>query len=226
MWTPDGKSVTFISEREKDGLWNKRADGSGSEELVLESNRAIITAEWSQSGEWLVISAGSPGSDDILAFRPGVDSAPIPIIASPFHEFEPAQSPDGRYLAYVSDESGQREIYIRPFPNTDDGKWLISGGGGIEPAWSADGQELFFRDLTGQNIHVVDLSRGPSSVLLTTTVELPLDKNYEVNPRNRMYDVSPDGRFVMIERARGGDVPGDLIIVQNFFRELEEKVGN
>ncbi len=226
VWTPDGQSVTFISEREKDGLWNKRADGSGSEELVLESDRAIITAEWSQSGEWLVISAGSPGSDDILAFRPDVDSAPIPIIASPFHEFEPALSPDGRYLAYVSDESGQREVYIRPFPNTDDGKWLISGGGGIEPAWSADGLELFFRSLTGQSIHVVDLSRGPSSVLRTTTVELPLDKDYEVNSRNRLYDVSPDGRFVMIERAGGGDVSGDLIMVQNFFRELEEKVGN
>ena len=63
-------------------------------------------------------------------------------------------------------------------------------------------------------------------MLRTTTVELPLDKDYEVNSRNRLYDVSPDGRFVMIERAGGGDVSGDLIMVQNFFRELEEKVGN
>ncbi len=226
VWTPDGQSVTFISEREQDGVWNKQADGSGPEELVLEIDRVIITAEWSRNGQWLVISAGSPGSDDILAFRPGVDSAPIPIVASPFHEFEPALSPDGRYLAYTSDESGQREIYLRPFPNTNDGKWLISGGGGIEPAWSADGRELFYRGLTGQNIHVVDLTRGPSSVLRTTTVELPLDKDYEVNSRNRLYDVSPDGRFVMIERAGGGDISGDLILVQNFFTELVEKVGN
>ena len=193
---------------------------------MVEIDRVIITAEWSRNGDWLVISAGSPGSDDILAFRPGVDSTPIPIVASPFHEFEPALSPDGRFLAYVSDESGQREIYLRPFPNTDDGKWLISGGGGIEPAWSADSRELFFRDLTGQNIHVVDLTRGPSSALRTTTVDLPRDKDYEVNSRNRLYDVGPDGRFAMIQRAGGGDVSGDLIIVQNFFRELEEKVGD
>jgi Tol biopolymer transport system component len=203
---------------------SKRADGSGAEELVLESDRAVTTVEWSPDGAWLIFSVVNPGSDDILAFRPGVDSAPTPIVASPFNEFEPALSPDGRYLAYVSDESGQREIYLRPFPNTDDGKWLISGGGGIEPAWSADGRELFFRDLTGQNIHVVDLTRGPSSARRTAIIELPGDKDHEVNSRNRLYDVSPDGRFVMIQRAAGGDVSGDLIMVQSFFRELE--VGN
>jgi Tol biopolymer transport system component len=226
VWAPDGESVTFISERERDGIWNKRADGSGSEELVIELDRVLIAAEWSGDGGWLVISAGTPGSDDILAFRPGVDSVPTPLVASQFNEFEPALSPDGRFLAYVSDESGQREVYLRPFPNTDNGKWLISGGGGIEPAWSADGRELFYRSLTGQDIHVVDLTRGPSSVLRTTTVELPRDKDYEVNSRNRLVDVAPDGRFLMIERAGGGDISGDLIMVQNFFRELEEKVGN
>ncbi len=225
-WTPDGRSVTYVSERGKVGVWKKRADGSGTEELVLELDRPITTVEWSRSGVWLIISVVSQGSDDIWAFRPGLDSTPTSILASPFNEFEPTLSPDGRYLAYVSDESGRREIYLRPFPNTDDGKWLISQGGGIEPAWSADGRELFFRDLTGQNILIMDLSGGPSSARRTATVELPRDRDHEVNSRNRLYDVAPDGRFVMIRRAAGGDVSGDLIMVQNFFRELEEKVGN
>jgi Tol biopolymer transport system component len=226
VWTPDGRAVTYVSQRERFGIWSKRADGSGTEELVLEFDRPINTADWSSSGEWLVLSVVSRRGDDILAFRPGIDSAPWPILSTPFNEFEPALSPDGQYLAYVSDESARREIYIRPFPNTDDGKWLISRGGGIEPAWSQDGSELFHRDLTGQNLHVIDLSRGPSSARESDVIELSRDKDYEVNSRNRLYDVAPDGRFVMIRRAAGGDVSGDLIMVQNFFRELEEKVGN
>ena len=224
-WTPDSRSVTYVSEREQPGIWQKRADGSGSEELVLELDRPVTSVEWSRNGEWLIFSVINLRSDDVWAFRPGVDSAPTPILASPFNEFEPTLSPDGRSLAYVSDESGQREIYVRPFPHTDEGKWLISNDGGIEPAWSPDGQELFFRDLTGQNLHVMDLGSGPSAARQTAIIKLPRDKDHEVNSRNRLYHVAPDGRFVMIRRAAGGDVSGNLVMVQNFFRELEEKVG-
>jgi serine/threonine-protein kinase len=139
-WTPDGRSVGFLSLR--DGQWNawiKRADGSGPEELLLDLDRDLWGVQWSSDGEWLVVSVdGPPGSDDILAFRPEIDSVPMPIVADAFDEFQPALSPDGRWLAYVSDESGRNEVYVRPFPNARDGKWQISTDGAAEPAWSAD----------------------------------------------------------------------------------------
>jgi serine/threonine-protein kinase len=227
-WTPDGRSITFGSLR--DGEWNvwiKRADGTGPEELLLDLEQDIWVTEWSRDGEWLLVSVdGPPGTDDILAMRVGVDSVPVPVVAGAFDEYEPALSPDGRWLAYVSDESGLPEVYVRPFPNTADGKWQISTDGGIEPAWSRDGSELFFRSLDGQSIEVADMQRGPSAAAREVLLNLPPQNDYERNQRNRLYDVAPDGRFVMIQRPGTPDVSGELVIVQNWFEELVERVGN
>jgi serine/threonine-protein kinase len=227
-WTPDGRSILFGSLR--DGEWNtwiKRADGTGPERQLVDLERDIWVTEWSRDGEWLVISVdGPPGTDDILAMQVGVDSVPIPVVAGAFDEYEPALSPDGRWLAYVSEESGQPEVYVRPFPNTADGKWQISTDGGIEPAWSHDGNELFFRNLDGQAMEVADMRRGPSTATKEVLFNLPAQNNYEVNQRNRLYDVAPDGRFVMLQRPGSPDVSGDLVVVQNWFVELKERVGN
>ncbi len=227
-WTPDGRSITFGSLR--GGEWNtwiKRADGTGPEQLLLDLERDIWVTEWSRDGEWLLISVdGPPGTDDILALRVGVDSVPTPVVAGAFDEYEPALSPDTRWLAYVSDESGQPEVYVRPFPNTAGGKWQISTDGGIEPAWSRDGSELFFRNLDGQSIEVADMQRGPSVATRQLLLNLPPQNDYERNQRNRLYDVAPDGRFVMIQRPGTPDVSGDLVVVQNWFEELNQRVGS
>ncbi len=227
-WTPDGRSITFGSLR--DGEWNtwiKRADGTGPEELLLDLERDVWVTEWSRDGKWLLVSVdGPPGTDDILAMHVGVDSVPTPVVAGAFDEYEPALSPDGRWLAYVSDESGLPEVYVRPFPNTADGKWQISNDGGVEPAWSHDGSELFFRSLDGQSIEVADMQRGPSAATREVLLNLPPQNDYERNARNRLYEVAPDGRFVVIQRPGTPDVSGDLVIVQNWFLELKERVGN
>ena len=229
-WTPDGSRVAYVSHRSGEGsqvgVWTKHAEGSGNEELVIELDRPIILATWSASGDWLVLSVGGSGvADDILGFRPGVDSVPVPLVVSSSEDFQPTVSGDDQWLAYVSDESGRREIWIRPFPETQSARWQLSTDGGMEPRWSTDGRTLYYRSLDGQQIRVVDLSNGPSRALPRPSISLPDDKDYEVNPRNWLFDVAADGRFVMVERAGGGDVSGDLILVQNFFRELDEKVG-
>jgi len=225
-WSPDGKYVAFGSLR--DGHWStwvKRADGSGAEELLVELDRGIWETQWSSDGEWLVISVdGPPGTDDIVGLRVGGDTVPVPLVAGEFDEFEPALSPDAGWLAYVSNESGRSEVYVRPFPNTDDGKWQISTGGGTEPVWSRDGRSLYYRSPDFQTIMIADMSRGPNTVSREEHVILPAENNYESNPRNRLYDVAPDGRFVMLERAGSGDISGDLVIVQNFLEELREKM--
>jgi serine/threonine-protein kinase len=225
-WSPDGRYVAFGSLREGGwSTWIKRADGSGGEELLVDLDRNIWETQWSSDGEWLVISVnGPPGTDDILGLRIGVDSVPVPLVADGFDEFEPALSPDGSWLAYVSNESGRSEVYVRPFPNTGDGKWQISTAGGTEPVWSTDGETLYYRSPDFQSIMAADMSRGATTVTRRVFLALPSENNYESNPRNRLYDVAPDGRFVMLERAGTGDISGDLVIVQNFFEELKERV--
>ena len=103
-------------------------------------NLVLLEGAWSADGEWLVLRVGGNGPTklrNILAFRPGVDSAPQELLASAqADESAPALSPDGKWLAYASDETGRNEVYIRPFPNVDDGKWQVSTNGGQAPLWA------------------------------------------------------------------------------------------
>ncbi len=225
-WSPDGRFVAYQSLR--DGEWNtwiKRADGSGPEELLLDLDRDIWGVAWSRDGKWLIVSVdGPPGSDDIYAYRPDVDSVPVPVVADAFDEFEPALSPDGRWLAYVSDESGRSEVYVRSFPATTAGKWQVSSEGGIEPVWSGDSRELFFRSLDGRQILVADMSAGPNSAANRRLASLPAQNDYERNQRNRLFEVAPDGRFAMIQRSGTPDVSGNLVVALNWFRDLRERV--
>jgi serine/threonine-protein kinase len=225
-WSPDGRHVSYGSLRDGDwNFWIKRSDGSGPEELLLDLDRNVWGMEWSHDGEWMIISVdGPPGTDDILALRVGHDSVPVPVIAEAFDEFEPDLSPDGRWLAYVSNESGRNEVYVRSFPNTGDGKWQVSTNGAVEPVWGSDGRVLYFRSLDGQSILAADLSNGPNSAASRIFVRLPELNDYEQNTRNRLYDVTADGRFVVIQRFGTPDVSGDLMIVHNWFTELKAKV--
>src|SRR5438105_15859878 len=99
---------------------------------------------------------GSSGAGDILAIRPGADTTPIPIVATAFTETSPAISPNGRWLAYSSNESGKNDIYVVPFPNTRGGKWAISTDRGTEALWSHRATELFYRDAYGNLVAVGD----------------------------------------------------------------------
>jgi serine/threonine-protein kinase len=186
-WSPDGRYVAFGSLRDGDwSTWIKRSDGSGVEEPLVDLDRNIWETQWSSDGEWLVISVnGPPGTDDIMGLHVGVDSAPVPLVADEFEEFEPALSPDVNWLAYVSDESGQSEVYVRPFPNTDSGKWQISTDGGAEPVWSPDGETLYYRSPDFQSIMAADMSSGPNAVTRRVHVQPPVRRR----PRRPLRDV-------------------------------------
>ena len=122
---------------------------------------------WNTNGEQLVIGGGATaamglGLRDIFSFRPGVDRAAVPLVASTeFQEAAPALSPDGRWLAYHSNETGRFEVYVRPFPNTDSTRVLVSNDGGVAPVWAKSGGELFFMD-PGRGIVATQLD--PNSV--------------------------------------------------------------
>jgi len=172
----------------------------------------------------------APPSWDIYAFRFGVDSAPRPLLAGRFNESQPALSPDGRWLAYVSDESGREEVYVVPFPNTDAGRWQISSAGGREPLWNPNGRELFYSDteVGGTRISIIDFSAGPGAVTQKDLIVLKEDVGgFETNRFERLFEVTPDGQRFLMSRAQGqGDLTVDLILVRNWFDELRQKAGN
>lgn len=163
------------------------------------------------------------GHHDIFVYRPGEDSIPAPLLADDFDEFEPDVSPDGRWLAYVSDETGRPEVFVRPFPEVGGGKWQISSDGGTDPLWNPNGRELFFRSVDGFVIMEADLTDGPQNVRPEVLIQLPAvdGDQYERNGTDRLFDVAPDGQHFYLIRQTGGDRSGEPVVVQNVFEELK-----
>jgi serine/threonine-protein kinase len=166
----------------------------------------------------------------------GGGEEPRRLLGTGANERTPALSPDGRWLAYASDETGIPQVFVVPFPGVESGKWQISSAGAGFPRWSRDGLALFMISLDAggldasqaasgrrQGIGVAHMREGPARALSRPLVTLFPDEYWELDLN--MYDVAPDGRFLM-DRAGLGDHPGDLILVQNFFEELKRLVRN
>ncbi len=224
-WSPDGLSVLYLSLVEEGGweLLMRRSDGSGEAERLPSPQGRVREAVWTPDGTSLVAAVSGPTGDDVLLLRLDTESSWTAILDGADDEYQPAVSPDGRWLAYVSEESGQPEVYVRPFPNTAGGKWQISTSGGLEPLWSADGRELYYRTFGGSTVWAASMTGGPAGAVRRELFSIP-DGVYENNPRNKLHALTPDGRrFIMINQTGEGDLSGDLVFVQNFFAELKEK---
>ena len=221
-WTPDGTGVTFASNRAGPSfdLWTKRSDGSGEPVLELDEEWAIAEALWSPDGAWFVhrTSTNVRGQGDILARRCGRKMKPVPMVASPLSEFSPAISPNRRWMAYSTTETGRSEIVVVPFPNASDSRWPVSVGGGSEPLWSRDGTELFYRNGMNQLVSVRVQTTGAFSIGATSV--LFSDGGYTRWPTHRQYDVTPDGqRFILVRRVGGHE--DRLILVRNVLGGVE-----
>jgi serine/threonine-protein kinase len=151
-WSPDGRWIAFESEVEgKDGVFRKRADGTGDAEPLLAPGKLTFPApnSWSPDGKHLLVqSAGEGGRTDIWLLPTGGNAEPQPFLKTPYQESFGRFSPDGRWVAYESDETGRLEVFVTTFP-AGGGRWQISDGGGGQPIWSRDGRELFFRSEDG-----------------------------------------------------------------------------
>lgn len=160
-WAANGMYVAFVSDQRRPrSLVRKRADGVGPVELVLDIDQPVNNAEWSKSGEWVVYRTGRGTLLDVYARRVGSGDTTIAIAADPdVEEHSPTMSPDEHWVAYVSDESGRPEVYVRPFPDVDRAKYQVSIDGGTLPLWAHSGRELFFK--SGDYLMDVDVTTGP-----------------------------------------------------------------
>jgi serine/threonine-protein kinase len=225
IWTPDGQRVVFASTRDDgfENLYWRAADGTGQVERLTESPNKQLPHAFSPDGKQLVFSERDPvGGMDLNVLSMEGELVAKPLLQTPFHEDHPTFSPDGQWLAYRSNESGQSQVYVRPFPNVHDGKWQISSDGGTKPVWGPN-EELFYRNedaMMGVGIETKStFTAGRPAVMFTG--------RYTISSR-RNYDTSPDGQqFLMIkdfEQPVEASARTELIIVLNWFEELKERV--
>ncbi len=224
VWTPDSTRVVFSSTRGGRDLYWKAADGTGTVERLTESANLPYGYSFSPDGESLVLRENQPDTgEDLRVLSLAGNQTVETLVATEFAERNAELSPDGRWMAYQSTQSGQDEVYVRPFPNVDDGQWQISTGGGTRPLWASTGRELFYR--RGAALMVVPMQTGPS--FTPATPEVLFEGTYHTGP-GRSYDIAPDGqRFLMIKEGGGAEdtsAPPSLIVVQNWFEELERLV--
>jgi len=221
VWTPDGLHITFNSSRAEGGrdVYRRAADGGGSVEVLLERDNAIWEIAWAPDGSGGLIREIAPETGlDIYTFTLDSPSEYQPYVVTPFNERAPAISPDGRWAAYVSNESGQDEVYVRAYPDPS-GRWQVSSDGGREPLWAPNGGELYYR--TFDKFMAVEVgTRGTFSL---GNRRLMFEGDYLANQNHANFDVHPaTGGFVMI-KSHGS--PTELVVVLNWFEELRERAG-
>ena len=217
VWTPDGRHLTYTSNKSGVlGLYRTRPGSAEPAESLLATSMLGWTGQWLADGSGIItVGNAMRGSTqgDIGVIRDGGHGAFEPLVASQFNEQYPAVSPDQRWLAFVSDQSGQLEIYVRPLDG--DGDLLqVSQNGGNEPVWSRDGSELFYRGITagGQPVMMAVRVRTGATLSVTEREELFPLADYVGTTPHANYDVSPDGRyFAMVRRSPSTRI----MIIQN-----------
>src|SRR5687768_9858934 len=222
FWSLDGERVFFVSDGTgKPALYSVASDGSSPPRLAKENARAVDEGALSRDGEWLLHRVGSGSGRDIYMSRTRGDTVARPLLNGEPEEYSPALSPDGRWLAYGSDESRRSEIYVRPFPDVGRARWQVSRAGGIEPVWSPDGRELFFRTPQGDLVAAsVDASSG---FRVAGERQLFRTRDYASDSRHRAYSVSPDGRHFYFINVLPGK-PSQIIVITNWIEELKAKL--
>jgi serine/threonine-protein kinase len=255
VWTPDGRHIIFTSTR--DGafsLYWQAADGTGSAERLTTSTPGSsfqLPMAVSSDGTRMVLNMN--GDIGLLPLKGGGIAAsrlnetgqgeshptpsqatvnsqsqgPQPLFRTPVTEDNAELSPDGRWLAYQSAESGVPQIYVRPFPNVNDGRWQVSTISGVKPAWARNGRELFYV-APGSAFMAVPITPSTTTFVAGNPVKL-FNAPYYFSSPNRTYDVSLDGqRFLMIKEKASSDrassASPDIVVVLNWFEELKQRV--
>src|SRR5207244_646512 len=196
-WTPDGRFLTYTSFKSGDfGIYRVQPGTDAPAESLLASPAIGYTGQWLPDGSGLVTVGNNlrPGSGADIALVTHGGRGPVePVIASPMQTQYPAVSPDGRWLAYVSDQSGGQQVFVRPLAGTGE-EIQVSQQGGSEPVWGPGGRELFYRRTTGSRLDlmVAALRTAPELEVVSRRALFPIDEIAGTAPHAN-FDVSPDG---------------------------------
>jgi eukaryotic-like serine/threonine-protein kinase len=220
VWSPDGKWIVYGSERNgRNHLYRKLADGSGAEELLLDDDQALIPGDWSMDGKYILYSRGPffANGAEILLLPVEGDRKPQVIVPRSANSYAGAGrlSPDGRWLAYASDESGQAEVYVVP-SRGGQGKWQVSQSGGDRPIWAKDGKSLYYAD-PNFTIFAVPVKQ------LNDTLQFGSAEQLVSNLASQIffYDVSPDGKKILLN-VISQQVNQSITVVTNWTQELKK----
>jgi serine/threonine-protein kinase len=227
-WSPDGRSITFLSNLKGGGtqdgydIYSMPVDGSAPPVLLVHHIFGLWEAEASRDGQWLVVRSDEAGSlSHIYAHRLHGDSTLVPLLVGKSSTNQVSLSPDGRWLAYVSLESGRRDVYVAPFPSVASTQ-IVSRDGGTEPRWSHSGRELFFKGPS--QMMSVPVTPGPTFVAGTPRPLFPLT-GYRSARNRQQYDVAPDDRHFLMIRDPKDEGGGRVMYVENWLGELKAKLG-
>jgi len=226
VWSPDGSRIMYASSHDGGlNLYQKLSNGAGNEEPFFKSSEQKYPSDWSRDGHTLIYTAVDPKTQpDILSVPVEGDVGsrkPTVFLSTQFNEMRGKLSPDGRWLAYQSNESGKNEIYVQPFPVSADraGKHLISNGGGGEPIWGRDGKELFY--VNQNKIMAAEVSTG--AVFKAAPAKLLFETNLGgVNGAGYLYDVTGDGQRFLVKAAGGEGAQEPITLVLNWTAALKK----
>jgi serine/threonine-protein kinase len=228
IWSPDGRYVVF---QDADGISWTRSDGAGKPQPVTQSKNVQWPQSFTSDGKRLAIMETGPGGYDLFTVSLENDGAglrpgkPEPYLATPVDERHDIFSPDGRWMAYTSNESGSYQVYVRAFPDKG-GKWQISNNGGAYPIWSRNGRELFFR--TEDNRIMVAAYRVQADSFIADRPRAWSEKTIANIGTISNYDLAPDGKRIAAlmpaETAEGQNAQSHVIFLENFFDEVRRRV--
>jgi Tol biopolymer transport system component/tRNA A-37 threonylcarbamoyl transferase component Bud32 len=210
VWSPDGKQIAYFSTRSgvRD-LYVRASDGSGDPRLLLHDSHDKDASDWSPDGQFLAYTQEGDTSK-AMALRLGTDVKPFALVPEEVDSGEPQFSPDGRWVAYWANQSGRREVFVRPFPGPG-GKWQVSVEGGTTPRWSRDGRQLFFIGLN-RTLMAVDIRWNGNAVELSAPRRL-FDVGEIKYVILSQYDVARDGRFLVNLPPREEAVEPPTIVI-------------
>jgi Tol biopolymer transport system component len=220
VWSPDGSRIIFTSERKgQRDLYEKAASGTGQVQLLLESEYFKHAEDWSSDGKFLVYNALPRGGQDLWVLPlSGGDEKPRALLEEAFSEHQAQFSPNGRWIAYTSDETGRSEVYVQTFPPAG-GKWQVSTAGGLVAKWRRDGKELFY--IERNKLMAVEVNTDGST--FEAGIPKALFETHIGLIRRNPYLVTGDGqRFLIITPVEQTTSP--ITVVLNWFEELKRRV--
>jgi len=230
VWSPDGTRVVFGANQEGHfDIYSAPANGAGPDALILKSPAAKYPQSWSKDGQWLLYTSIDPVTKEDLWVVPmsgTTAGTPEPFLATNYRETDASFSPDGHFVAYVSDESGTSEVYVRTFPNSSGGRWMVSSGGGYQPRWRSDSKELLYVSARAQLISAEARTAASTFTHGTPRVLFPAPiYGGGATINNWYWDIAPGGERLLFNAGSSDTGASLMTVVVNWQAGLRPRAG-